>query len=118
MSIGPVFSYYYISYKAQGQHAIIMEFTVAANSSAGKYNRDMIHLRAVAIRPFKEIRFPFNLTILQNLTELNFNTPVTFLVGENGMGKSTFLEAIACAAEMVTTGSKNVKTDKYAGIPA
>jgi predicted ATPase len=72
----------------------------------------MIHLRAIAIRPFKENRFPFNLPILQNLIELNFNSPVTFLVGENGTGKSTFLEAIACAAEMVTIGSENVKTDK------
>jgi predicted ATPase len=72
----------------------------------------MIHLRAVAILPFKEIHFPFNLPILQNLAELNFNTPVTFLVGENGTGKSTFLEAIACAAQMVTIGSENVKTDK------
>jgi predicted ATPase len=72
----------------------------------------MIHLREVAIRPFKEIHFPFNLPILQNLIELNFNTPVTILVGENGTGKSTFLEAIACAAEMVTIGSENVKTDK------
>jgi predicted ATPase len=37
---------------------------------------------------------------------------VTFLVGENGTGKSTFMEAIACAVEMVTIGSENVKTDK------
>jgi energy-coupling factor transporter ATP-binding protein EcfA2 len=29
--------------------------------------------------------------------ELNFTTPVTFLVGENGSGKSTLLEAIAWA---------------------
>ena len=72
----------------------------------------MIHLCSVAIRPFKEPRFPFNLPILQNLTELDFTTPVTLLVGENGTGKSTSLEAIACAVEMVTIGSENVKTDK------
>ena len=55
------------------------------------------------------------------ISHINFNVGLgqrTILIGENGMGKSTFLEAIACAAEMVTTGSKNVKTDKYAGIPA
>lgn len=72
----------------------------------------MIHLKSITLRPFKETRFPFNLPVLQNLQELSFKAPVTFLVGENGSGKSTFLEAIACAAEMVTVGSENVKTDK------
>lgn len=31
---------------------------------------------------------------LRNLTELSFTHPVTCLVGENGTGKSTLLEAI------------------------
>lgn len=35
------------------------------------------------------------LAILQNLECLEMNKPVTFLVGENGTGKSTLLEAIA-----------------------
>lgn len=35
---------------------------------------------------------------LRNLTELSFTHPVTCLVGENGTGKSTLLEAIAVAA--------------------
>jgi predicted ATPase len=72
----------------------------------------MIHLRSLALRPFKETRFPFNLPVLKNLTELNFTAPVTFFVGENGSGKSTLLEAIACAAEMITVGSEPIKTDK------
>jgi predicted ATPase len=40
-----------------------------------------------------------------------FASPITFLVGENGSGKSTFLEAIACAAGSVTVGSESVATD-------
>lgn len=35
------------------------------------------------------------LPLLHNLQELSFTKPVTFFVGENGMGKSTLLEAIA-----------------------
>jgi predicted ATPase len=40
--------------------------------------------------------------------ELNFNKPVTFIVGENGTGKSTLLEAIAVTAGFnAEGGSKN-----------
>jgi predicted ATPase len=73
----------------------------------------MIHLRSLSLRPLPEKRvFPFNLTLLQKLEELRFETQVTFFVGENGTGKSTLLEGIACAAEMVTVGSESVRTDK------
>ena len=41
--------------------------------------------------------------------ELPFNTPVTFIVGENGMGKSTLLEAIAVAWGFnAESGTKNM----------
>ena len=39
--------------------------------------------------------FPFDLAVLRGFEELRLTTPVTFLVGENGSGKSTVLEAIA-----------------------
>jgi len=39
--------------------------------------------------------YPFNLSVLQRTRELTFSLPVTFLVGENGTGKSTLLEAVA-----------------------
>lgn len=40
--------------------------------------------------------YPFNLTWLDGGEfELNFTTPVTIIVGENGTGKSTLIEAIA-----------------------
>ena len=32
---------------------------------------------------------------LKRIGELNFDKPITFLVGENGIGKSTLIEAIA-----------------------
>lgn len=39
--------------------------------------------------------FPFSLPVIRHLERLQLNRKVTFLVGENGTGKSTLLEAIA-----------------------
>jgi predicted ATPase len=75
----------------------------------------MIHLKSVAVREFHAHdvdSFPFNLEVVKSLREMEFSTPVTFFVGENGSGKSTILEALACAIESITVGSESVKTDK------
>lgn len=40
-------------------------------------------------------RYPFDIPAVRQLDELSFHEGVTFLVGENGMGKSTLMEAIA-----------------------
>jgi Predicted ATPase len=39
--------------------------------------------------------YPFNLPFIQHFSEMEFKNSVTFLVGENGTGKSTLLESIA-----------------------
>ena len=39
--------------------------------------------------------YPFNIDVISNLDEIRFNKNVTFLVGENGIGKSTFIESLA-----------------------
>ena len=39
--------------------------------------------------------YPFSLPAVKNLTQLQFHPNITFLIGENGSGKSTILEAIA-----------------------
>src|SRR5512135_589675 len=73
----------------------------------------MIHLKSMQVRPLPEGKgFPFSLPVLQKLKKLHFETPVTLLVGENGTGKSTLLEGLACAAEMVVVGSESTRTDK------
>jgi predicted ATPase len=72
----------------------------------------MIHLRTLQLRPLPESRlFPFSLSLLRTLKELRFETPVTLLVGENGTGKSTLLEGLACAAELVVVGSESTRRD-------
>ena len=75
----------------------------------------MSHLKSIAVREFNahdKVSFPFTLEIIQSLHEMRFTAPVTFFVGENGSGKSTVLEAIACAVESITVGSESVRTDK------
>lgn len=72
----------------------------------------MLHIQSITLRALPEKRpFPLSLPILQSLGELKLAAPVTFFVGENGTGKSTLLEALACAAEMVAVGGESLRTD-------
>lgn len=45
----------------------------------------------------RQNEYPYNLPAVQNLDSIEFHPNVTFLIGENGSGKSTILEAIAVA---------------------
>ena len=74
----------------------------------------MLILRSVELRPLEEppARFPYTLAFLQGFQRMEFSSPVTFLVGENGSGKSTFMEILACAVGSITVGSESVRTDK------
>lgn len=49
-------------------------------------------------------KYPFNIDIIKNLDELTFDSPVTFLVGENGVGKSTFIESLAISIGLNAEG--------------
>lgn len=48
--------------------------------------------------------YPFNIDVVKNFHELNFDSQVTFFVGENGIGKSTFIEAIAVSLGLPAEG--------------
>ena len=54
-----------------------------------------IRLKREDIPSFNQ--YPFSLPSLKTLDEMPFHLKVTFLIGENGMGKSTLLEAVAVA---------------------
>jgi len=74
----------------------------------------MIHLQSVSlsrIPPAEADQFPFTVPVIRALPDITFVTPVTFLVGENGSGKSTFLEAVASAANAIAVGSDELDRD-------
>jgi predicted ATPase len=75
-------------------------------------NRAEIPLDRVRITFSPEINFnqySFSLNIIRNLKEIEFPTPVTFFVGENGTGESAILEAIASKAGFgAEGGSRNI----------
>lgn len=54
-----------------------------------------VNLKRDQINSFKS--FPLNLPGIKNFSTLDFHPNVTYIIGENGMGKSTFLEGIAIA---------------------
>jgi predicted ATPase len=75
---------------------------------------NLIPLRAIEIQAFDAALnkvHPFRLALIRALPRITFTAPVTFFVGENGSGKSTVLEAIACAAGLPTAGAVDLERD-------
>ena len=68
----------------------------------------MNYIRFVQFKHYPENNsYPFNIPairFLQDGKRLSFEKPVTFFVGENGMGKSTLIEAIAVASGFSAEG--------------
>lgn len=63
-------------------------------------NKDSQYIRTLKLKSEHDLdydRFPLNLPAIQNLEEIIFHPNVTYIIGENGMGKSTLLEGIAIA---------------------
>jgi predicted ATPase len=71
----------------------------------------MTHLRSLKILKRDSEAFPFSVPAIRTLSELTFDTSVTFFVGENGSGKSTMLEGIALSAGLPTVGSTAANDD-------
>jgi predicted ATPase len=49
---------------------------------------------------------------ISTLDAIEFETPVTFFVGENGSGKSTLLESIAIATDLPSVGATEARDDE------
>jgi predicted ATPase len=72
----------------------------------------------IEVRSWSEGQWPFTVPAVRALARegLNFERPVTFLVGENGAGKSTIVEAIAEAFKIDVRGGHGGR--RYASIEA
>lgn len=55
----------------------------------------------------KKQGYPYQLPLFQSLESFHFHKPITILVGENGTGKSTLLEAIANQAGSIRIHTSN-----------
>ena len=55
--------------------------------------------------------YPWSVPAIAAFENLTLSKPVTFLMGENGSGKSTFLEALAIAARAAAAGARDVADD-------
>jgi len=74
-----------------------------------------LHLHSVRCQlpdPAPPAVYPFSVPWVQSQAALEFTAPVTFLVGENGSGKSSFLEALACAIGSIVAGGDDVGADQ------
>lgn len=60
------------------------------------------------------LEYPFNIPAVQQIEAIKFKCPVTFIVGDNGSGKSTILEALAVAAGFNAEGGTKNYTFKTA----
>jgi predicted ATPase len=63
-------------------------------------DKPALHIERIFIkkdleRNLKE--YPFTIPVIRKFKKLEFKKPVTFIIGENGTGKSTLLEAFAVA---------------------
>lgn len=51
--------------------------------------------------------YPYNVPSIRNLKSIRFTSPVTFLLGDNGTGKTTILESIAALARLNVEGGSH-----------
>ena len=71
-------------------------------------------LSHISINVPKKDEYPYNIPVLANGLQLELENNITFIIGENGSGKSTILEAIAEKCEYnLSGGSKNHRYDDY-----
>lgn len=83
--------------------------TSGGESDAAGMTGPVPYLLGVCVKPerVQSDDYPFSLPLVRSL-DLQFDSPVTFFVGENGTGKSTVMEALAALCRLpVSGGSRN-----------
>ncbi len=54
----------------------------------------MPFISSISIDPPQRNPYPYDVTAVRHCKNIQLNAPITFLVGDNGTGKSTVLEVI------------------------
>jgi len=71
----------------------------------------MVYLSEITKSQTTKDSYPFCVPCIKNLKSIKIIKPVTYLVGENGSGKSTFLESLAAAINLPTVGAVAISQD-------
>ncbi|MCK5128394.1 MAG: AAA family ATPase [Clostridiales bacterium] len=71
----------------------------------------MIYLSKITLPSDKPEIWPFNIPSINQISELSFDAPITFIAGENGSGKSTLLEALAIKLKLPSVGRASASHD-------
>lgn len=74
----------------------------------------MVHLRKLTIGSTEggDEKYPFNVPAIDNISSIEFFSPVTIFIGENGSGKSSLLEGIAMAVGSIVIGREEISRDE------
>jgi predicted ATPase len=76
--------------------------------------RDKQYVYSLDIKKSSEDVYPFNLPVISNFTKIKLHKRVTFLIGDNGSGKSTIMEAVAIRIGLNPEGgTKNTRFETH-----
>jgi len=72
-------------------------------------------IKNISINTDKRNPFPYNVAAVKNLNTIEIDKGITFLVGDNGTGKSTILETISCHMNLPLIGGYRDTKRGYEG---
>lgn len=97
--IGPIPQFDKVAIALNGFRDVAAFFVEFAESAVGVGEFDDVDIAKLWVS-----RNPFALPAVVGLKQMEFSQPVTFLIGENGSGKSTMLEGIQVALGLNAEG--------------